>query len=66
LTFIAPTLKFFNKIDGSQHYLEPGKSNDIARDRHLPDFGLNVLRFSAGKVFENSEGVMQRINEKLP
>ncbi len=41
-------------------------TKDATRDRHLADLGLTVLRFSAREIFENTEGVLERINEMLP
>ena len=41
-------------------------SKDEKRDRHLADLGLTVMRFSAREVFENAEGVLESIYERLP
>jgi very-short-patch-repair endonuclease len=41
-------------------------AKDAERDCHLADLGLTVLRFSAREVFENTEGVLERIFERLP
>jgi very-short-patch-repair endonuclease len=64
--FYCPEAKLVIEIDGDQHYSEPGISKDATRDRHLADLGLTVLRFSAREVFENTEGVMASIYERLP
>ncbi len=64
--FYCPEAKLVIEIDGSQHYSEPGMTKDATRDRHLADLGLTVLRFSARQIFENTEGVLERINEMLP
>ena len=64
--FYCPDAKLAIEIDGGQHYSEPGMVKDAMRDRHLADLGLTVLRFSAREVFENTEGVMECIYERLP
>ncbi|MDD2903979.1 MAG: DUF559 domain-containing protein [Syntrophales bacterium] len=64
--FYCPVAKLVIEIDGDQDYSEPGISKDAVRDRHLADLGLSVLRFSAIEVFENTEGVLETIYERLP
>jgi very-short-patch-repair endonuclease len=64
--FYCPDARLVVEIDGGQHYSEAGMAKDAARDRHLGDLGLTVMRFSAREVFENTEGVLQRIYEGLP
>jgi very-short-patch-repair endonuclease len=64
--FYCPDAKLVIEIDGGQHYLEPGMAKDAKRDLHLTDLGLKVLRFSAREVFENTEGVLESIYERLP
>ena len=64
--FYCPDANLVIEIDGGQHYSQTGKDKDAIRDRHLADLGLTVMRFSAREVFENTEGVLQRIYEGLP
>jgi very-short-patch-repair endonuclease len=64
--FYCPDAKLVIEIDGGQHYSEQGMAKDAVRDRHLADLGITVLRFSAREVFENTEGVLERIFERLP
>jgi very-short-patch-repair endonuclease len=64
--FYCPDAKLVIEIDGGQHYSEPGMAKDAERDCRLGDLGLTVLRFSAREVFENTEGVLERIYERLP
>jgi very-short-patch-repair endonuclease len=64
--FYCPDAKLVIEIDGGQHYSEPGITKDAMRDRHLADLGLTVMRFSARDVFENTEGVLESIFERLP
>jgi very-short-patch-repair endonuclease len=64
--FYCPDAKLVIEIDGGQHYSEPGMAKDAVRDCHLADLGITVLRFSARDVFENTEGILERIFERLP
>jgi very-short-patch-repair endonuclease len=64
--FYCPEAKLVIEIDGGQHYSEPGMKKDATRDRHLMDLGQTVMRFSAREVFENSEGVLEKIYAGLP
>jgi len=63
--FYCPEAKLVIEIDGDQHYTEPGLAKDGARDQHLADLGLRVLRVSAREIFENTEGVLEKIYELL-
>jgi very-short-patch-repair endonuclease len=64
--FYCPDAQLVIEIDGGQHYSELGMVKDAERDCHLSDLGLTVLRFSARDIFENTEGVLERIYERLP
>ena len=64
--FYCPDAKLVIEIDGGQNYSESGMAKDAQRDRHLAEFGLMVVRYSAREVFENTEGVLERIFERLP
>ncbi len=59
--FYCPKANLIIEIDGGQHYCEAGKAKDRARDDDLREMGLRVLRFSDTEVFENMDGVMERI-----
>ena len=64
--FYCPDAKLVIEIDGGQHYSQSGMAKDAQRDRHLAELGLMVVRYSAREVFENTEGVLERIFERLP
>lgn len=59
--FYCPKVKLIIELDGSQHYSDEGKEKDKIRDNYLRANGLKVLRFSDIDVFENIEGVMEKI-----
>lgn len=53
------------ELDGGQHYTEDGKAKDMRRDEFMRSIGLRVLRFSDRDVFDNMDGVIERIAENL-
>jgi len=59
--FYCPKANLVIELDGGQHYSEAGKAKDRARDNDLREMGLKVLRFSDRDLFENIDGVMERI-----
>jgi very-short-patch-repair endonuclease len=59
--FYCPRAKLVIELDGGQHYSSEGKAKDRARDVYMKGIGLRVLRFSDKKVFENTQGVLERI-----
>ena len=63
--FYCPKAKLIIEIDGSQHYTAEGIQNDNDRDNYMGSNQLKVLRFSNREVFENLEGVVEKIYEHL-
>ncbi|MDO9584890.1 MAG: DUF559 domain-containing protein [Syntrophales bacterium] len=59
--FYCPKAKLVIELDGGQHYSNDGKGKDAARDAFMAGIGLKVLRFSDRDVFENLNGVMEKI-----
>jgi very-short-patch-repair endonuclease len=51
------------ELDGGQHAIK--KEKDRARDSWLKDEGFEVLRFWDNEVFENLDGVLERIGKRL-
>jgi len=63
--FYCPKARLVVELDGGQHYSDYGKRKDGIRDKSIGSLGLKVLRFSDREVFENIEGVLQKIWENL-
>src|SRR4030065_1826298 len=63
--FYCPKAKLVLELDGGQHYTEDGKAKDGLRDEFMRSMGLQVLRFSDREVFENIEGVIEKIGGNL-
>ena len=59
--FYCPKANLVIEVDGGQHYSDEGKKKDSIRDSYLVGIGLNILRFSDRDVFENIEGVIEKI-----
>jgi len=63
--FYCPGAKLIIELDGGQHYSEEGRKKDEIRDESLADKGLQVLRFSDRDIFDNIEGVLERIWSRI-
>jgi very-short-patch-repair endonuclease len=63
--FYCPKAKLVVEIDGGQHYDDEDIKKDTIRDNYMREQRLTVLRFSDRDVFDNLDGVIERINENL-
>lgn len=63
--FYCPKAKLVIELDGGQHYSTEGKERDRKRDAYITHLGLSVLRFSDRDVFENMQGMLEKIGESL-
>lgn len=63
--FYCPKAKLVIELDGGQHYSNEGLEKDQMRDDYLRVQELKVLRFSDRDVFENLNGVVEKIYEFL-
>ncbi len=61
--FICLEARLIIELDGGQH--QEQEAYDQARDEWLQRSGYRVLRFWNNEVFENMEGVLQRIDGEL-
>jgi len=59
--FYCPKAKLIVELDGGQHYTNNGKQRDRIRDDYLVSLGLKVIRFSDREIFENLNGVLEKI-----
>jgi len=64
--FFCPGAKLVIEVDGSQHFTDEKAEYDRIRDDYLSSLGLRVLRFSNSDVMTHIEGVVKRIEEKIP
>ena len=63
--FYCPRANLVIELDGGQHYSEKGRKKDEIRDAYLTALGLKVVRFSDREVFENTDGIIDKIWECL-
>jgi len=61
--FVCLSERLIIELDGGQHARE--LAYDRCRDHWLTEQGFTVLRFWNNNVFENIEGVLQRITDEL-
>jgi very-short-patch-repair endonuclease len=64
--FYCPSGKLIIEVDGSRHYEEKGLRKDRIRDRYLNELGFQVLRIPSNEVFDNIDGVVSEIYDRLP
>jgi len=63
--FYCPQGKLAIEIDGESHYREGAEEADCQRQRIIESFGIKFLRFTNTEVYENLDGVMERISMQL-
>jgi len=63
--FYCPKADLVIELDGGQHYSDQSKQKDKKRDDAMVSLGLKVSRFSDREVFENLNGVLEKIWENL-
>ncbi len=63
--FYCPKTRLIIELDGGQHYREEGIRKDKKRDAYLKNMELKILRFSDREVFENLNGMLERIHGEL-
>jgi very-short-patch-repair endonuclease len=65
LDFYCPSGKLGIELDGDTHAGVQAERHDRERDAFLNEHGIHALRFTNFDVFENLEGVLDTICEKL-
>jgi very-short-patch-repair endonuclease len=63
--FYCPKAKLVIEIDGGQHYAGEELKKDKIRDDYMREHELKVLRASDREVFENLNGVVDRIYDNM-
>ena len=65
IDFYCPKKKLAIEIDGGQHTLDKVEEHDKKRTEYLKTKEIRVIRFWNNEVFENIDGVIDRIVEEL-
>lgn len=63
--FYCHKVKLVIELDGSIHDEEEIKRNDSARETHLKEFNLTVLRFKNDEVINDTKSVLEKIKETI-
>ena len=63
LDFYCAEVKLAIELDGSQHYDEIGRFNDVVRTKTINKYGISVLRFTNGEINNQFEAVCIYIDE---
>jgi very-short-patch-repair endonuclease len=63
--FACLSARLVIELDGGQHNLEPGRTNDATRDKRLRRRGFTILRFWNNDVMANPEGVLEIVRHTL-
>jgi very-short-patch-repair endonuclease len=61
--FVTFDKKLVIELDGGQHKIQ--KDEDKKRDKWFEEQGFRVLRFWNNDLFENLEGILELVREKL-
>jgi very-short-patch-repair endonuclease len=61
--FVCFDKRIIIEVDGGQHSVN--KDSDSARDEYLKSNGFDVLRFWNNEIFENLNGVLEVIRNKV-
>ena len=65
LYFYCPFLLLAIELDGSQHMLPENLDYDAKRTEFLNNQNITVLRFYDNEIFNNIEGVVERILQTI-
>ena len=63
--FVCMDSKLIVELDGGYHQLPQQQTNDAERTNWLENKGYKIIRFTNEELFENIDGVLEKIKEKL-
>jgi very-short-patch-repair endonuclease len=65
LDFYCPELKLAIEIDGDSHFQKDANEYDKNREEEIKRLGVQFVRFQNIEVYNNLNGVLQTIYEKI-
>lgn len=65
IDFYYPELKLAVEIDGDSHFRNQAEEYDHSRQEHIEQFGITFLRFTNQEVYNNLNGILQSISDKI-
>jgi very-short-patch-repair endonuclease len=66
MDFYCPRLKLAIEVDGNSHFVEDAENRDTERQTIIETFGITFLRFTNKEIYENIEGVLDKIMKYMP
>ena len=65
IDFYCAKYKLAIEVDGDSHLEPDAKRYDKERQVYIEQFGIGFLRFANAEIYEDLEGVLSRIGEKM-
>jgi Uncharacterized protein conserved in bacteria len=65
IDFYSPALKLAIEIDGDSHFQPGAIERDSERQKYIESFGIEFLRFTNADIYENLDGVIDKIAEHI-
>jgi len=65
LDFYCPKIKLGIEVDGSSHFRDSSPQKDDQRTTHLETYGIQIARFTNYDIYENMDGVLNHILNRL-
>jgi len=65
IDFYCAKYKLAIEVDGDSHSEPDAKRYDKERQVYIEQFGIGFLRFANAEIYEDLEGVLSRIGEKM-
>jgi len=63
--FYCPELKLAVELDGDSHFIDNAPEEDRERQENIEEYGIVFLRFQNGEIYNNLDGVLMTIEEKI-
>ncbi len=65
LDFYCPKIKLGIEVDGPSHFRDSSIQKDSQRTTHLETYGIQIVRFTNDDIYENMDGVLNHILNRL-
>ncbi|MBI5421517.1 DUF559 domain-containing protein [Candidatus Peregrinibacteria bacterium] len=65
LDFYCPTFRLAIEVDGESHKEKNAQERDRKRDKYMQAFDMKTVRISNLEIYENLEGVVERLKGLL-
>ena len=63
--FFCPKLKLAVEVNGDSHFSEESERGDRERQNFIESFGISFLRVTNNDIYENLDGVLERIEGSI-